>query len=68
MNGKTTKFLIMKRPPLPILIPLGFKYSPQDCVFIYQTRGKWPWARNPDRSWWHRNTMAPCTGRTTLRG
>ena len=33
---QTVKFLIVE-PPLPILIPLGLKYSPQDPVF------KYPW-------------------------
>ena len=55
-------------------------HSPQDHFIITliisdrrdwrDTRGKWPLARNPDRSWWHRHTslkifwpqrMAPCT-------
>ena len=29
------KFLIVEPSPLPILIPLGPKYSPQDPVFKY---------------------------------
>ena len=29
------KFLIVVSSPLPILIPLGPKYSPQDAVFKY---------------------------------
>ena len=28
-------FLMVKHFPLPILIPLGFNYSPQDPVFRY---------------------------------
>ena len=40
-------------------------HSPQDHFIILiisdrrdwrDTRGKWPLARNPDRSWWHRHT------------
>ena len=30
------KFLIVEPSPLPILIPLGPKYSPQDYLFTYQ--------------------------------
>ena len=33
--GKTMKFLIEEPSPLPILIPLGPKYSPLDPVFRY---------------------------------
>ena len=29
------KFLVVKPSPLPIRIPLGLKYSPQDPVFKY---------------------------------
>ena len=32
---QTMKFLIVKPSPLPILISLGPKYSPQDPVFKY---------------------------------
>ena len=35
MTVKTIKFLIIGPSPLPILIPLGSKYSPQDPVFKY---------------------------------
>ena len=31
---QTMKFLTVEPPPLPILISLGPKYSPQDLVFI----------------------------------
>ena len=34
---QTMKFLIVKSSPLPIPIPLGPKYSPQDPVFKYPT-------------------------------
>ena len=34
---QTVKFLIVEPSPLPILIPLGPKYSPQDSVFKYGT-------------------------------
>ena len=29
------------------------------------TRGKWPLARNPDRSWWHRHTSLWLFGRSS---
>ena len=32
---QTMKLLIVEPSPLPILIPLGPKYSPQDPVFKY---------------------------------
>ena len=32
---QTMKFLIVEPSPLPILIPIGNKYSPQDSVFKY---------------------------------
>jgi hypothetical protein len=32
---QTMKFLVVKPSPLPIYIPLGSKYSPQDPVFKY---------------------------------
>ena len=34
----TMKFLIVELSPLPILIPLGSKYPPQDPVFKYSHR------------------------------
>ena len=34
------KFLTVELSPLPILIPLGPKYSPQDPVFKYPTSCK----------------------------
>ena len=47
------------------LLPLSLADRRDWC----DTRGKWPLARNPDKSWWHRNTslklswpqpVAPC--------
>ena len=35
LTVQTMKFLIVEPSPLPILIPLGPKYSPQDLVFKY---------------------------------
>ena len=29
-------------------------------------RGKWPLARNPDRSWWYRHTSIKLVGRSPL--
>ena len=49
-------------------------HSPQDHFIITliisdrsdgrDTRGKWPLARNPDRSWWHRHTTESFFGRS----
>ena len=46
-------------------------HSPQDHFIITliisdrrDTRGKWPLARNPDRSWWHRHTSVKLFGRS----
>ena len=45
------KFLIVEPSPLPILIPLGPKYSPQDPVFLTgKPIGKRPLGR-PRRRW-----------------
>ena len=35
LKGQTMKFLVVEPSELPILIPVGPKYSPQDPVFKY---------------------------------